>query len=232
LSDGHIIARPVNLVFAICLVFSVGLHIVSVLFVAFIWTAPAGVAGVDYLEMQDLVTVSPKSLPEVRSARSSKPIIPEQSPAPPNPESEKSTEPEQSEPDDLPKQKFQETSLGLGMSYGFVSSLGDGATLREDIRAYYLLLVERINKVWWERAGSVSDAIRQDGIAVVVVRSDGTLVGRQIQRGTGSLEADQALLESIDKAAPMPPLPSSFGRDMFTAPLRIKAPLQLFRGAH
>ena len=231
MSDGHFTARPVNLIFALCLVFSVGLHIVSVLFVAYIWTVPAGVAGINYLEMRDFVSVPPKSSPVIRSARSSKPITPEQSPALPNPDSEKSTEPEQSEPDDLQKQKFQETSLGLGMSYGFVSSLGDGTTLREDIRAYYILLVERINKVWWERAGTLSEAIRQDGIAVVVVLNDGTLVGRQIQRGTGSLEADRALLESIDLAAPMPPLPSSYGRDMFTAPLRIKAPLQLFRGA-
>ncbi len=229
MSDGHFTTKPVNLIFAICLAFSIGLHIVSVLVVAFIWTAPAGVRDASYLEMRDLISAPDNSPSVISKARSINPVIPEQSQDSSEQDPEKSSEPEQSEPVDVSSLDPRATQLGLGMSYGFVSSLGEGATLREDIRDYYLMLVERINKVWWERAATLTEAIRQDGIAVVVVLGDGTLVGRQIQKGTGSLEADQALLESIDRAAPMPPLPSGFGRDMFTAPLKIKAPLQLFR---
>lgn len=232
MSDGYPTARPVNLIFALCLAFSIGLHIVSVLMIACIWSAPAGIVGASYLEMRDLVTASPDSAPVIRSTSSSSPIKAEQPQALPEPDPQKTSAPEQPGPESEDRRDLRTSPIGLGMSYGFVSSLGDGVTLREDIREYYLLLVERINKVWWERAATLTEAIRQDGIAVVMVLGDGTLVGRQIQRGTGSPEADRALLESIDRAAPMPPLPASYGRDVFTAPLKITAPLQLFRAAN
>jgi TonB family protein len=217
------------MVFAISLAVSIALHLVSVLFVAYIWTSPPAVPGATFLEMRDLVTEPVKSSPTISAPRQmsapGEDLLQQDQPS----ESSQEANPPQTKTDH--PEAVSSTPLGLGMSYGFVSSLGDGATLREDIRGYYLQLVEKINRVWWERAGTLSDAIRQDGIAVVVILNDGTLVDRQISRSTGSVEADRALLESIEQAAPMPPLPAGFMRDVFTAPLKITAPLQLFRSA-
>lgn len=197
--------------------------------VVYIWTAPTGSERVSYLEMSDLVSAPPAPatatlsavVPPKEPSRSSFPK-PVQTPSP-------TVESATSTPERVVNEDIRTTPLGLGMAYGFVSSLGNGATLRDDIREYYLVLVEKINKVWWERAGLLSDAIGQDGIAVIVIQRDGTLVDRGISRGTGSQEVDQALLDSIDKAAPLPALPASFGQDVFTAPLKITAPSRLMR---
>lgn len=220
--------RPVSIVFAVCLSVSIGLHIVSVMMVAYIWTTPSGGSKVSYLEMSDLVPASVSSPPRSLSAPVHIPTDlaqPHQEPVPPP-----------AKPAELPDNvggtnsgDVRATPLGLGMAYGFVSSLGDGASLREDIREYYLVLVEKINTVWWERAAVLSSAIEQDGIVVIAVQHDGTLIERGIRRGTGSPEVDQALLDSIDKAAPLPPLPASFGRNVFAAPLKITAPSRLLR---
>lgn len=229
MSEKNISARSVSVVFALFLGVSIGLHLISALLVAYVWTAPVGAGKVNYLEMRDLVPAShgPSAAMVSRSVREKEPVrqpIPE-----PSPSTENTAEPEVSSTERKVPENVSATPLGLGMTYGFVSSLGNGATLREDIREYYLVLVEKINKVWWERAGTLSDAIGQDGIAVIVIKRDGTLVDRGISRGTGSREVDQALLDSIDRAVPLPALPASYGQDVFTAPLKITAPSRLMR---
>jgi len=202
-----------------------------VLFLAYIWTAPGAVSSASYLEMRDLVSIPVDSPAPVMSQPAADSPAQEQPQPLPGPDQEKPPEAVSPAPDTAAAPDISTTPLGLGMSHGFVSSLGDGVTLRADIRDYYLLLVERINKQWWEKAGALKEAVRQDGSAVLVILRDGTLLDRRINRGTGSAEADRALLESIDKSAPLPPLPGSYERDVFTAPLKISAPLQLFRTA-
>lgn len=231
MTDGNSAANTLKPIFILCLVVSVGLHLVSVLFLAYIWTAPAAVNTASYLEMRDLVSTPADSPTAIMSQPASDSPAPGQRQPPSEPAQERQPETAISDNEAAPTPDIGATPLGLGMSHGFVSSLGDGVTLRADIRDYYLLLVERINKQWWEKAGTLKEAIRQDGSAVLVILRDGTLVDRRINRGTGSVEADRALLESIDKSAPMPPLPESYERDVFTAPLKISAPLQLFRSA-
>jgi len=233
LSDGYSASRSVKPILVFCIALSVGVHLVSILLIAYIWTNPTGTSNVNYLEMRDLVPDLPVSRLQA-VPKKTQPKTSERLSAPLDPEIEKQpgAEPSDPKPEAEPDREVRNTPLGLGMTYGFVSSLGDGATLREDVRDYYLVLVERINKIWWERAATISEPVRQEGVAVVVILNNGALVGRQISRSTGSPEADRALLESIDKAAPMPPLPASYGRDVFTAPLKITAPLQLFRAAN
>jgi protein TonB len=121
------------------------------------------------------------------------------------------------------------TPLGLGMTYGYVSSLGEGNSLRDDIRVYYLDVVERINREWWKRAEALKEPIRQDGIIELYLRPDGSIISQRIGQGTGSREADQILQDVIKAVSPLPPLPASFDQNMFLAPLRIKAPSYLFR---
>lgn len=121
------------------------------------------------------------------------------------------------------------TPLGLGMTYGYFSGLSDGRSLRDDIRGYYFEMVEKINREWWDKAGLIKEPLRQDGIFEVLVQRDGTIVSLRLLKGTGSSEADRVLAEIIRRASPLPPLPSTFDRSIFEAPLRIKVPSFLFR---
>lgn len=219
--------RTAGIILALCLGLSLSLHIISVVLVAYIWTAPVGNDKVSYLEMRDLMPA-----PQLSPAVIQPVPVPDQEPLPQTPVETVSVPESQPAPEGAVSEQtvvedIRKTPLGLGMAYGFVSSLGNGATLREDIREYYLVLVEKINKVWWERAAELSNSIVQDGVVVVAVQHDGTLLGRGISRSTGSPEVDQALLESIDKASPLPPLPASYGQNVFSAPLKITAPSRL-----
>ncbi|WP_223921696.1 TonB C-terminal domain-containing protein [Geobacter sp. AOG2] len=125
--------------------------------------------------------------------------------------------------------KLMATPLGFGMTYGYVSSLAEGRSLREDIRGYYFELVEKINREWWKRAEGLKEPIRRDGIIELYLGLDGSIVSQRIYQGTGSREADQVLMDAIKAVAPFPPLPANFDQKTFIAPLRIKAPSFLFR---
>jgi protein TonB len=148
---------------------------------------------------------------------------------------EKSLQPspaEQPSPKGMASEEIKElmtTPLGLGMTYGYVSSLGEGNSLREDIRAYYLELVEKINREWWKRADGLKEPIRREGFIELYLRPDGSIISLRMDQGTGSQEADQILQDVIKAVSPLPPLPASYDREMFLAPLRIKAPSRLFR---
>lgn len=121
------------------------------------------------------------------------------------------------------------TPLGLGMTYGYVSSLAEGNSLRDDIREYYLELVEKINREWWKRADGLKEPIRQEGIIELYLLPDGSIISQRMYQGTGSREADQIIQDAIKAVSPLPPLPAGFDQKMFLAPLKIKAPSYLFR---
>jgi len=122
-----------------------------------------------------------------------------------------------------------ETALGLGMAHGYFSMFADGKTLRDDVRVYYFELVEKINHEWWKKAGLLKEPLRADGIFEILIQRDGSIVSLHLVRGSGSTEADRLIADIIRNAAPLPPLPATYGMDQFNAPLRIKAPLSLFR---
>ena len=121
------------------------------------------------------------------------------------------------------------TPLGLGMTHGYFSGLADGKTLRDDIRSYYFEMVEKINREWWEKAASLKEPLREDGIFELQIQRDGTITAVRILRGTGQKDADRLVMEIIRNASPLPALPPTYEMEQFRAPLRIKAPLFLFR---
>jgi TonB family protein len=85
-------------------------------------------------------------------------------------------------------------------------------------------MVEKINLAWWDKAAFLKEPLRRDGIFELLVQRNGTIASIRIVRGTGSNEADRLLTETISKASPLSPLPSTYGRDQFKTSLRIKAP--------
>ncbi|MDD2735847.1 MAG: TonB C-terminal domain-containing protein [Desulfuromonadaceae bacterium] len=121
------------------------------------------------------------------------------------------------------------TPLGLGMTHGYFSMLADGKTLRDDIREYYSEMVEKINREWWDKAGLLKEPLHEDAVFEIVIQRDGTIIAQQLVRSTGTGEADRLLAETIRKSSPLPPLPTTYQLDQFRVPLKIKAPLSLFR---
>ncbi|KAA0888157.1 TonB C-terminal domain-containing protein [Oryzomonas rubra] len=213
---------------------SLMLHLLAVVFIFAAGDAVRSIPAVSGILIEN-VTFAPTISP-------SKP--PESLPAPAPPESPRQPEASQDAPplqassvaQTAAPEKASEgmkelmaTPLGLGMTYGYISSLAEGRSLREDIRGYYFEVVEKINREWWKRADGLKEPIRQDGIIELYLQPDGSIISQRIYQGTGSREADQVLQDVIKAVAPLPPLPASFDQKVFLAPLKIKAPSTLFR---
>ena len=114
--------------------------------------------------------------------------------------------------------------LGFGDSHGYFSGQAAGRKLRGDIRGYYLEMVKKINLEWWDKASFLKEPLRHDSVFELLVQRDGTIVSIRILQGTGSSDSDRLLTETIRKASPLPPLPSTYEPDLFKTSLRIKAP--------
>ena len=120
----------------------------------------------------------------------------------------------------------QQQSLGLGITRGFFRSIGEGETLRPDIRSYYFSMLQSINEKWWldkniERAG-----IREVLLNIVIARN-GAIVAKQLLRSSGDAAYDREVLRAVEAVGPLPPLPESYLGDFFQTPLRLVPPLSL-----
>ena len=120
------------------------------------------------------------------------------------------------------------TSISLGIGRGYFGSLGEGATLRDEIREYYFEMVKLINDTWWQRPEADDSRVGMVMVMIVVAR-DGKVVNCQLMRGSGRQQYDQAVLAAVQAASPLPPLPAAFDGDFFQAPLRVMPPLSLMR---
>jgi len=121
---------------------------------------------------------------------------------------------------------LHESAIGIGMMSGYFGSFAEGETLRDDVRLYYFALMRRINEVWWQN-NAVNPALGSGAALNLVVNRDGKVVACEILQSSGNREHDQALLASVKRAEPMPPLPGSYPRPTFNAPIRFVPPLQL-----
>jgi protein TonB len=119
-----------------------------------------------------------------------------------------------------------ESSIGLGMISGHFASFAQGESLKDEIRVYYFDLMRRINEVWWTSGATKGSFVAAASINIMISR-DGKVVGCELLESSGSREQDQALMESIKKAEPLPPLPQSFHQRTFNAPIRFAPPLRL-----
>lgn len=119
-----------------------------------------------------------------------------------------------------------DVSFGLGMTNGYFSSLGEGKSLRPDIREYYFDLLRQINEKWWVDRKGQAGFVRNAVINVVIDRS-GAVVQLELAASSGNPSWDRAMMQSLQAASPLPPLPTTFTDDFFRAPLRFVAPLNL-----
>jgi periplasmic protein TonB len=122
--------------------------------------------------------------------------------------------------------ELHRSGIGLGLTNGYFSGLGEGETLRQDIREYYFSMLRRVNEKWWlqgaSRQGSTGSAV----ISLIIAR-DGTVVQSVLVNGSGNPAFDRAILQAVMAASPLPPLPDTYRGDFFNAPLRFRAPLSL-----
>lgn len=119
-----------------------------------------------------------------------------------------------------------ENAIGLGMVSGHFASFAQGESLKDDIRVYYFSLMRRINEVWWTGDATKGAFVAPASVLVTISR-DGKVVGCDLLESSGNREQDQALLDSVKKAEPLPPLPSSYQQRTFNAPIRFVPPLRL-----
>lgn len=217
--------KPLPL-FLPCLTASIALH----LLIAFLLLQPLSnsrsVPVVQYVDLRNT------SLPEPATAQPTQPpAAPTQNEPTENvSEHENVTQGNKAPPTPLPQANDTSApSLGMGLAKGYFRSLAEGKSLRDDIRNYYFEMVEKINARWWQRADSLREAARQEGIIDIVLGRDGTLYSVNVTVSTGSNEVDQAIIDVVRAASPFAPLPANYHGEQFQAPLRIVAPASLFR---
>jgi protein TonB len=120
------------------------------------------------------------------------------------------------------------TSINLGIGRGYFGSLGEGETLKDEIREYYFEMVTRINERWWQRPEADDSRVGMVMVMIVVAR-DGKVVNCQLLRSSGRRSYDEAVVAAVQAASPLLPLPANFESDFFQAPLRVMPPLSLMR---
>jgi len=116
--------------------------------------------------------------------------------------------------------------MGLGLTKGYFKSLGEGETLRVDIKEYYLEMLQAINEKWWLDEKIDKRRVAPVIVTITIARS-GELVNSVMTRSSGNRQYDKAVLEALAKASPLPPLPKSYDQDFFQAPIRLVPPLNL-----
>lgn len=118
------------------------------------------------------------------------------------------------------------TVMGLGLTKGYFKSLGEGETLREGVKGYYLEMLQVINEKWW-----IDQQIDKRNLAPVIVNitvaRNGEIIESYIMSGSGNPRYDRAVLASLAAASPLPPLPADYDRETFQAPIRLVPPLNL-----
>jgi protein TonB len=122
---------------------------------------------------------------------------------------------------------LQQRSFGLGLTNGYFSSIAQGETLRGDIREYYFIILREINEKWWLNKNSQQGGVRGAIINIVIARN-GTILEKTLTRSSGNPAFDKAMLQTIEAASPLLPLPASYDMDFFSAPLKFVGPLNLF----
>ena len=166
----------------------------------------------------------PRPVPKPQSlAELGEKTAPEDTGEPPAKEPEEVVEPAKTQP-----VATGGTSISLGIGRGYFGSLGEGATLRDEIREYYFEMVKLINDTWWQRPEADDSRVGMVMVMIVVAR-DGTVVNCQLMRGSGRQQYDQAVLAAVQASSPLPSLPAEFDGDFFQAPLRVMPPLSLMR---
>jgi periplasmic protein TonB len=233
------ISRPLwlNAQFGRMMAISLLLHIFA--FIPFFFAGHAGFAGpsVPFLDLN--MGMEAKSDPLSNPAKGAvkenveTPAPPQPVPAPPLSELDKLREHSQRSLDNAASQPgaVQDASLGLSITSGYFGAIGEGESLRDDIREYYFEILRSINAKWWLNREN-QQAGRNRAVFYLVIARDGTIVDRMLVTSSGNPAYDRAMMRTLEASSPLPPLPESYRGDFFQAPLRFNVPLNLLNSLH
>lgn len=124
------------------------------------------------------------------------------------------------------QQEQSPLSFGFGIVNGRFGSISDGRTLRDDMREYYLGMLDRFNESWLKAKTADTTGIRGAAFIVTISRN-GEIVGTQLLESSGNRSYDRLMLQSLKDSGPLNPLPKTYEADFFSAPLRFVGPLNL-----
>ena len=209
---------------------SVTLHLACVLVLLGLPVgSPSPSAMITYVELNALQHPAPMTVPPSAPAPPKAVQVPRTPPVPENPPQARQPETSPAQPaaaETKVEEQRSHTIMGLGLTKGYFKSMGEGETLREDIKGYYLDMLQGINEKWWMDQQLDKRHLAPVVVSITVARS-GEIVGSEIMRGSGNPRYDRAVLAALAAASPLPPLPSSYEGDFFQAPIRLVPPLNL-----
>lgn len=221
--------RPRKVIVGACLALSLTIHLVTIVAVLLVSTQQKYGPAVTYIDINSIAESAPSATQAIHSPAPQPENVKAEQPVPlPETISDSANTDVPAAAVQPPVPEVHTTSLGRGMTSGYFSSFSEGKNLRDDIREYYFVLLEKINSKWWLKAETLKETALHDGTVMFVIGRDGTLMEAQLSKGTGSREVDRAIIEVLKDTAPFPPLPASYPFSGFRAPLRIAAPLHLF----
>ena len=128
-------------------------------------------------------------------------------------------------PDIIPD-ALQQRSFALGLTSGYFSSIAQGQSLRGDIREYYFAMLRQINERWWVVRDDRLEGRRELMVTIVVARN-GMILEKKLLRSSGNPALDSAMMQMLEAASPLPPLPATYDGDAFVAPIKFVRPLNL-----
>jgi periplasmic protein TonB len=225
-----------NVQFGRMMAISLLLHIIA--FIPFFSSGHARFAGqsVPFLDLNMGMVAKPAPLPDPAKGVLKEDVeahAPPSVPAPPLSELDKLREHSQSSLDNAASQPeaVQDASVGLSITSGYFGTIGEGESLRDDIREYYFEMLRRINAKWWLNRENPQGG-RNRAVFYLVIARDGTIVERMMMTSSGNPAYDRAMMRTLEASSPLPPLPESYRGDFFQAPLRFNVPLNLLNSLH
>lgn len=205
------------------LALSVFLHLAIAAYLA---TAPRGIDGpqgstidVSLSELATPLATTAMTAPPEEIDDDAEEALPELPP------SEEAPAPAVPEPATAATELPPPSSIMFGISSGSFASFGDGLTLKEDIRTYFLEILERVNSSWQKEGVGIK--LSSPAVLLLSIDRSGQARGAQILQSSGNSMHDRLLMKAVTNAAPFPAVPDSFVGASFETPLRFTPPLSL-----
>lgn len=201
-------------------VFSLLMHAIFSIALLSGYSGRTGSPNVQYIDLDMMEQAAP---PTAMSAPQDAPAPAEEPPIPAvqtEPAVEKATVAQ--EP--VRQEALPPASFGFGIVNGRFGSISDGRTLRDDMREYYLGMLDRFNESWAKSADTTG--IRGAAFIVTISRN-GEIIDTQLLESSGNRSYDRLMLQSLRDSGPLSPLPATYEADFFSAPLRFVGPLNL-----
>ena len=207
------------------------LHLVCALVLLGLPTGPqAPSPSVTYIDLSAMQHPAPMTTTPKETAPAEVAPEPQSPPVPETPPQAQQPQAAPAQPAAPQETKVEEqrshTIMGLGLTKGYFKSMGEGETLREGVKGYYLEMLQVINEKWW-----IDQQIDKRHLAPVIINitiaRSGEIIDCKIMRSSGNGRYDKAVLASLAAAGPLPPLPPSYDGASFQAPIRLVPPLNL-----